>query len=114
MSNDIGGQETIVRRRATVGTEGRFGDPGIPGTPLYLTLEGCIVFPRYATEAEGRQSTTIVGYTALAPDPDADVVASDVIEWRGRDYEIDGFPGQWRFMDSEDAALEIALKRAAN
>jgi hypothetical protein len=112
--NDLGGRETLIRVRATEVVPGKFGDPGTAGEPDLLMIEGCVVYPRRATEAEGRESTTIVGMTALAPDPAADILASDRIQWRGDLYEIDGVPGPWRFLDSEDAGLELALKLAAN
>lgn len=108
MSRDLGIEELLYTPPG--GDQGGIHDPADPSTPS--TFEKCQVFPRRSTEATGRESTTIVGMTALIPDVDAELDPDGTLTWRGKVYKIDGEPGPWRFMDGEGACLEVAMRRA--
>lgn len=109
MSRELGVEVVIYRPPGVVGGGIHDDEPG----PEPVTFEGCQVFPRRSTEASGRETTTIVGMTALIPDMDAQIDPAGVITWRGKDYDIEGEPGPWRYMDGEGAGLEVAMRRAA-
>lgn len=60
-----------------------------------LTIDGCLIAP--LTEAElvvgGRQGV-MVGWTVYAPDG-VDVAASDRLDIRGTEFDVDGEPADW-------------------
>lgn len=91
---------------------GKHGDPGT-GTPVKVRIPGCVLYPRGSTEANGRESTVIVGMTLLAP-LGSDITSKHMIDHRGTTYRVEGKPGEWRFLDSADAALEVALEEATD
>lgn len=103
------GRETLIWRPE--GGWDPLGNPLPAGDPVTYTR--CAVFPRYASEAEGRASTTIVGYGAIVPDPDAPITSQGTLEWRGEVFKVDGEPGKWFHFDAKPAGLEVALKKAA-
>lgn len=79
--------------------------------PSQLTITGCVLAPRTATEdtTAGRQGV-IIGWTLYAP-ADVDLVATDRIEHDGRLYEIDGHPANWvNPYTYARRGLEVALR----
>lgn len=75
---------------------------------------GCAVYPRgNGTEASGRELTVIQGKTALIPGAtEDDIRADDVLEWRGRPYDVVGDPGEWFYLDGTYAGLQVNLEKA--
>lgn len=103
------GREVVTRKARTTG--GGI-DPVVTAAGAEK-FEGCQVYPTLAKEADGSQSTTITGMTALIPDLSADILSSDRLEWRGGTFEVIGEPGPWRFMDGDDAALQVNMRKVS-
>jgi hypothetical protein len=60
-------------------------------------LKRCIVIPRSSDENAERGTVIIEGYTVWAPAPVAiEVTALDVVKVRGKQWSIEGVPGDWR------------------
>lgn len=107
---DIGGTQLVARKLRMQG--GGIDDPTpIPGDSGAL-FPGCVVYPWGAsTEDNDRAATTMRGMTFLIPDADADIRAEDILIWRGREYLVDGEPGEWYYLSGDDACLQVNAKR---
>lgn len=105
------GGETVTVQRGTV-TSGRRNDTAIDWTnPTVHTVAGCLIAPRSTSEnLDGRQGV-IVGVTVYMP-TGTDVLATDRLVIRGKPYEIDGEPGDWRSpLHPICDGIEVAAKR---
>lgn len=81
-------KETVVRKRAAGRDRG-----GKPKPSADLPIKGVIVIPRRS--GEGEQGTVILdGWKLICP-KGTDLVASDLIEVRGKTYGILGNPGDY-------------------
>ena len=88
----IGEQVTILRAGAP--TEDRYGN-AVPGADTRIAVVGCAVAPRESTDSPDPSRTgVIVGHTVLFP-AGTDVRSSDRLEFRGKEHDIDGEPGEW-------------------
>lgn len=104
------GVETLVVHRPS-STLDRFGDP--TSTEPDREVEGCAIVPRPAAgeDADPRSMTVIAGLQAFCP-PDADIRATDQVTVRGRRYEVDGEPGDFRARRTgASKVLLVNLKR---
>lgn len=102
------GVETAIVSRPGVRT--RLGDltPGAVVGPL----TGCIVWPRTSSENADRGVVIIDGYEVWAPAPiTIDIKATDVINVRGEDWNIEGRPGDYR-KNGVKLGLMLLLKRS--
>lgn len=86
--------------------------PGDWSTATRTPSDGWIIAPRLADEGEGARSTaTIVGLWAYGP-AGTDLLPTDRIGVRGRDYEIDGVPEEWRDpWTDRRPGIQVALTR---
>lgn len=92
---------------------GEHGDPGT-GLPDRKDVPGCSVDPRTGEEARGTASTLITGLVAYLPIPFEQIKADMQIEYRGELYDVDGEPGQHTYMDGQDAAAEVRLRKSSD
>lgn len=101
--------ETVAVLRPGASTVDRYGDP-IPGPDVRVEIEGCLVAPRQAgdADAQGRQGV-IVGTTVYFP-VGSEVRSTDRLEIRGEPHEIEGDPGWWRGAPGS-WDLEVATRR---
>lgn len=99
------GPHTVVRERP-LGTD-IHGDP-VEGEGDLETVEGCLVYPRGSAEQSGRETTVVTGKVLLAPGG-ADILSTDVIRYQGKEFTVEGDPGEWPFLDGGVACLQIAL-----
>ena len=103
------GPHVLRVRKAAV--DDSMGNPGTPGATT--RYEGCGFYPRRSTEETGRESTVIVGMTALIPDVGAQIDETSEIEWDkqpGIWHAVEGVPGLWFFMDNDPAGLEVQTR----
>lgn len=101
----------VVTRKARMTGGGGIDDP-VEAAPA-KAFPGCAVYPRgNGSEASGRELTVIEGKTILIPDVDAEILPEDILEWRGKDYEVVGDPGEWFHLDGTPAALQVNVQRA--
>lgn len=102
------GNETVVISRAP--TIDRLGDK-VPGS-VVGSLTSCIVWPRESTEDANRGVIILDGYTVWAPAPIAiEVRATDTVALRGKDWNIEGVPGDFR-KNGRKLGLMLMLKRS--
>lgn len=101
------GPRVIIRHRP--GGKDDLGDP-LPETAPPRRYDDVTVYPHGSAEDAGRSATIITGYTAILADVDADILASDLIEWLGDTYEVDGRPGKWFHLDGSPGGLQVSLK----
>lgn len=71
-------------------------------------VRNCIVWPRTSTE-QGKGEVVIEGENVFTP-PGADVLATDVVELRGKKYDVEGTPGDYRLRGRQRGLL-VVLKR---
>jgi hypothetical protein len=107
----IGETVTLIRRTRT-GTD---ADGNDVWTDTPVVVPRCAVWPRTAVEtlAGGRQDTSIVGLSLLAP-PGTVIAVTDRITARGLTWEVDGEPGVWdSALTGSRAGVEVALRRVS-
>jgi hypothetical protein len=107
-------RRSVTRIRTSVDEE--FDDSGNPVAPPddeeadTVTVDGCLIAPRYSSEPDDRgRNGVVVGLTLYAP-IDADIVRTDLIDVDGDKYSIEGEIGRWP--GTAVGGLEIPLKRA--
>lgn len=93
--------------------EGEHGDPGT-GPGVRRAVNFCGVDPRSSDEARGTASTVITGLVAYLPIPFEEITKDMQIEYRGQLYDVDGEPGQHTYMDGQDAAAEVRLRKSSD
>ena len=98
------GHETIVIKPA--GGLDDDGDPKAPGDPV--TVEGCIIWPRRSSEEQG--GVIIEGYNVFIPPGNPGPTATDRVNARGKDWAVDGVPGEFK-MGGRDKGILVVLKR---
>lgn len=84
----------------------RLRDPSGAAEPPY-DIEGCIVWPRQSEE-EGKGWVQIDGENVFAP-PGSVVPATARVELRGKTYDVEGSPGDYRLRGRQKGIL-IVLK----
>lgn len=98
----------------------RYGDP-IDGEARF-EVHGCAVAPRVGgpgtasadLEARGREGVRegLTAYLPIGPDGPPDVRHTDLVEFDGKLWEIDGEPSVWRSpFTGWPAGVEVALTR---
>lgn len=100
----------------------RYGDP-IDGEATRFEVHGCAVAPRVGgpgtasadLEARGREGVRegLTAYLPFGPDGEPpDVRHTDIVEFDGKLWEIDGEPSVWRSpFTGWPAGVEVALTR---
>lgn len=107
----MNGNAAVVIVSTTTATDD-YGDSTT--TTTETPWPGCMVAPRYATEAsDNRSPGVVIGKSALGPLPAGVTLDSDdQIKVDGVLYDIDGEAGDWKspFTDWRPG-VEVALKR---
>lgn len=90
--------ETVTRFRATAVTDPYSGEPtGISwDDPDSLAIPGCAFNPGRSSEPVQDARTAVITQPEVYAPPGADVLAGDRIVVRGKTYEVDGEPADWR------------------
>lgn len=100
------GSETVVLVK--LGPPDRFGQR----TEVSRTyVPGCIIWPRQRGDAAEQGAVIIDGLNVFMPPGVADPSAVDRIEARGKSYEIEGVPGDYRNTAGRKLGLQIVLRR---
>jgi hypothetical protein len=104
--------DTVTLLRTEVTGRDRYGNDIL--ATVGTDVPGVAVWPRGARangEDTEARDTVIIGLTALLP-PGVAVKATDRLQWRGEEYEIDGEPGLHRsYLTGFAAGTEVALVR---
>jgi len=106
---------TVLRFDPPWGTEDEYGDPvHAPDAEPDSTHEipGAIAPATSSDVSELGRFGVVIGLELYCTDVDADLVRTDVIEYRGERWEIEGEVGEWRSPFGDLAqGLSCALKR---
>lgn len=96
---------------SALGTRDRVGDL-TPGAAKF-TRQDAVIWPRTSTEDASRGEVVIDGLNIFLPgEMPAEVLASDIVEARGKKWAIDGVPGDYR-KKGRKLGLLIVVKRLA-
>jgi len=89
-------RRTITRLRPPAASDG-FGPATAAGEPDRLDFDNVAVFPITAGENNTNQRKgTTIGHEFHFPGRQTiDIVATDLIEWDGNTYQVDGDPAQY-------------------
>lgn len=100
------GSETITRIRGT-GEANRHGEK--TGQRDRQSVQECVVWPRTSVETE----VVIDGYNVYAPPTPVaiDIQASDRVECRGEEWDIEGTPGDYRNKHGKRKGILLTLKK---
>lgn len=90
--------ETVVRQRATSADNPYSGEAGDTDwtTPGLLTITGCAFDPGGSLEPTEQGRTAVITQPTLYAPPNSDVLAGDRLVVRGRTWDVDGDPADWR------------------
>lgn len=101
---------TTIIRVSPGGTDA-YGDP-IASTETTHTIDAAIA-PRTSDDVDGLgRNGVVVGLELFCTDPNADLLRTDLVEYRGERWEIDGEIGVWESPFGAMAdGLSCALKR---
>lgn len=90
--------ELVIRQRATPVLDPYSGEPTDYSwdDPDLLDLPGCGFDPGGSVETSEVGRAPIVTQPTVYADPSADVLAGDRLVVRGRTWEVDGDPADWR------------------
>lgn len=103
----LGTQQVSLLRRAVTGQD-EYGND-IHGT-VTVTIPNCSVQPRASTEDNNGRIQVISGVELYAP-ADPLITSSDVVEFDGRRYEVEGDPGVWASPNGVLRYQQVALRR---
>jgi hypothetical protein len=96
---------TVVRGPGT----DRHGDP-LPGDPAEIDSRGWDVQPAATSEDTDGGNTITTEWTAIGP-PNADILETDQVRWRGDLYQVEGKPARWPDERGRPHHTEVELKR---
>lgn len=105
--------EPVVVIRAVGGGEDDYGDP-LPSEESRTTVDNCAVAPLKLDEDSDTDGTRLLdGFTVYLPHG-TDVLASDLLEVRGRVCHVDGVPGVWvsPYSASHPRGVEVVVRRS--
>lgn len=90
--------ETVIRQRATIVVDPYSGEPGdTDWTNLsVLTIVGCAFDPGGSLEPTEQGRTSVITQPTVYAPPGSDVLAGDRLVVRGRTWDVDGDPADWR------------------
>ena len=97
--------ETVTVNRQT---ENAYGDWSVA---LTFDVDGCAIWPTTgATTVAGGMDVVVFGLTVLLP-PGTDVLATDVIQARGNQYNVIGEPNLFQSpLTGTQSGIEVQLK----
>jgi hypothetical protein len=99
------GSETVVLVK--LGPPDRFGQRT---ETERIDVTGCVIWPRQRGDAAEQGAVIIEGLNVFMP-PGTDPTAVDRIEARGKSYEIEGVPGDYRNTGGRKLGLQVVLRR---
>lgn len=100
------GTETVTVLRG--GQRDENGDETV-GASAPRVIKGCLVWPRTSTEDDARGEVIIEGLNVFTP-PGADVLATDRMVARGKEYAVVGEPGDYRLGGAKKGLLVLLGK----
>lgn len=107
------GSDQVTVLRASVNDDDRYAAQRRDWSAATSTeLTGVSVQPMTATETTTDREYTATHLNLYAP-PDADLLATDRVIWRGVTYEVDGPPVTWVDLAGVDDHVEAVIKRMA-
>jgi hypothetical protein len=102
--------ETVTRLRATTSGTDRYRNPIVTGASE-TAISGALFDPGgSATTVEQGRSPVVTRPTLYFPDTRPDIIATDQIRVRGRVWEVDGDPADWRGWVDDFGGLVVPLK----
>jgi hypothetical protein len=104
--------DTITVHRPTFGAD-RYGDTATVTAWTDHTVDRCrLAFTGSSDRTDTGRDGSFTTATLYAP-PGADIAARDEITVRGKRYQIDGEPGEWRpVAGTLPGGTEVRLRRA--
>jgi hypothetical protein len=104
------GAETITVKRATA-------DPDWQGDSTLATageLRNCQLWPRTSTEDAEHGQRIIEGWNVYAPPgQDLTVLATDILQIRGKDHNVVGVPGEYDLKGRPKGTIIVASRTGA-